>query len=81
MVCGLASTRTLFSMADLRRGLLRPDPHDRLHVDTRKKGTSVVRTGYGADTSTLSGCLLASFSGTDHDVADFPQKLRAKKVV
>ena len=81
VVCGLASTSPLFSMADLRRSLLRPCPHGRLHVDTRTRRRTLVRTGSPPNISTLCCNIMADFSCPDHDVAHCAQKLLANKIL
>lgn len=80
-VCSLASTATIFSMADLRRSYFRPHPNGRLHVDARTERRTLVRAGRGPDTSTFSCNIMAGFSCTDHDVADHAQNLPANKVL
>lgn len=79
-VCGLASTDTIFSMAGLRRTYFRLCPDGRLHVDLRTKRRTVVGTGSGSDTSTLSCDIMAGLSCLDHDAVDCPQDLFANKV-
>lgn len=81
IVCSLASTVPLFSMADLRRSNFRACPNGRLHVDPRTKRRTLVRAGRGPDTSTPFCNIMAGLSCTDHDVADCAQILFANKVL
>lgn len=83
-VCGLASAKTVFSMAHLRWSLFCPGPNGHLHVDPRAKRRTIVKTGRGPHTSTLSSNIMASPSCPDHDATNcapnlFPDEiLRAR---
>lgn len=79
-VRSLASTSTLFSMADLRRSLLRLHPNARLHVGPRTKRGIPVGAGCRPDPSTLSCNIMPGSGCTDHDVTDCAQTLPANKV-
>ena len=72
-ICGLASANTVFSMAHLQWSLFCPGPNGHLHVDPRAKRRTVVRTGRGLHTSTLSSNIVASPSCPDHDVTHCAQ--------
>ena len=79
-VRSLASTTTIFGVADMRRSRFCPCPHGRLHVDPRTKGRTVVRAGRRPDTNTLPCDIMAGLGRPDGNVPDRAQNLLANKV-
>lgn len=79
-VRGLASSSTLFSMANLRWSLLRPHPNARLRVDPRTERRILVGAGRRRDTSTISCDIVAGSGSPDNDVADCAQILFANQI-